>query len=379
MGLSSKGDRMALKPCRECGREVSTESSTCPQCGAPNPTKVPQRAEVTPPAPVQAGFLERAKGWLLTAAGWATALFLVMVAVGYLFSQQWLLVPATLLLAAAFWPRTPISARVRGPAIGVAMVVVVAVVATASVASRSEARNATNEAAARAEQEAATTAALEVEFAANREAIISDMEAAIRDGDLLAALQRGAPYQRLGDDQLDRLMLSTRTAQDETVRAAREAELVASARGIPARDLARNRAVYGELKELDPDNARYQERFDHYHGLITARQAEEQRVRAAQQAEVRSRLTRFGPLPEKSAWDGSYRIVTTYLEGVANDPSSIDIDACTKVYYTDLGWLVGCDYRGKNAFGGVVRQSNWFTILHGRVVLFEEASAHSPG
>ena len=30
---------MALKPCRECKRKVSTEASTCPKCGVPYPTK----------------------------------------------------------------------------------------------------------------------------------------------------------------------------------------------------------------------------------------------------------------------------------------------------------------------------------------------------
>lgn len=29
---------MALKPCRECGQEVSTQAGTCPKCGSPNPT-----------------------------------------------------------------------------------------------------------------------------------------------------------------------------------------------------------------------------------------------------------------------------------------------------------------------------------------------------
>jgi hypothetical protein len=31
---------MSLKPCRECGREVSTEAVLCPQCGAPRPTNL---------------------------------------------------------------------------------------------------------------------------------------------------------------------------------------------------------------------------------------------------------------------------------------------------------------------------------------------------
>jgi hypothetical protein len=29
---------MALKPCRECKKKVSTEATACPSCGAPNPT-----------------------------------------------------------------------------------------------------------------------------------------------------------------------------------------------------------------------------------------------------------------------------------------------------------------------------------------------------
>lgn len=37
---------MALNECRECGREVSTEAESCPQCGAPYPTK---EANYSPP------------------------------------------------------------------------------------------------------------------------------------------------------------------------------------------------------------------------------------------------------------------------------------------------------------------------------------------
>lgn len=34
---------MALKPCRECGREVSTDAATCPNCGVKDPTKPAHR------------------------------------------------------------------------------------------------------------------------------------------------------------------------------------------------------------------------------------------------------------------------------------------------------------------------------------------------
>ena len=35
---------MALKPCRECGREVSTEAATCPQCGVGHPALAAEEA-----------------------------------------------------------------------------------------------------------------------------------------------------------------------------------------------------------------------------------------------------------------------------------------------------------------------------------------------
>ena len=40
---------MALEPCRECGREVSTEAQTCPHCGVGHPAGVPE----PPRAPAQ--------------------------------------------------------------------------------------------------------------------------------------------------------------------------------------------------------------------------------------------------------------------------------------------------------------------------------------
>ncbi|MCL6620942.1 MAG: zinc ribbon domain-containing protein [Syntrophobacterales bacterium] len=34
---------MSLTPCRECGRELSTEALSCPHCGAPSPGAAPRR------------------------------------------------------------------------------------------------------------------------------------------------------------------------------------------------------------------------------------------------------------------------------------------------------------------------------------------------
>ena len=41
---------MALKPCRECKKKVSTEASACPSCGAPRPTltSTPKEKKIIP-------------------------------------------------------------------------------------------------------------------------------------------------------------------------------------------------------------------------------------------------------------------------------------------------------------------------------------------
>jgi hypothetical protein len=36
---------MALKPCRECGKEISTDATTCPLCGRAAPTTAPMTRE----------------------------------------------------------------------------------------------------------------------------------------------------------------------------------------------------------------------------------------------------------------------------------------------------------------------------------------------
>ena len=76
----------------------------------------------------------------------------------------------------------------------------------------------------------------------------------------------------------------------------------------------------------------------------------------------------YGEPPRRSSWDGSYSSVKQYLKRIANDPESIKFSGCTGVEVTHDGWLVGCNYRGANAFGGIIRQAHWFTIRQDQVV-----------
>jgi hypothetical protein len=68
----------------------------------------------------------------------------------------------------------------------------------------------------------------------------------------------------------------------------------------------------------------------------------------------------FGRQPTKAT-------VKTFLQQVANDPSSVSIENCTSVHHVKDGWAIGCDYRAKNGFGALVMKSNWFVVNHDRV------------
>ena len=162
-------------------------------------------------------------------------------------------------------------------------------------------------------------------------------------------------------------------------------EILVKVKQVPAADAVKNRDLYLKLAELDPDESLYKERLRFYSRRVDeqverAHREREQylKERAREEKERQSRIARFGEAPVASSWDGSYPAVKRYLRQVANDPDSIKIAGCTKVYHTDKGWLVGCDYRGRNAFGGLVKQSNWFTIVRGKVKEMHDASAYKP-
>lgn len=167
------------------------------------------------------------------------------------------------------------------------------------------------------------------------------------------------------DAQLAKLYTDAQAGQRRETNRAREQALLARARVLPASNLEGNRDVYSELVSLNPSNATYKAKLDDY----------SKRIRQ-QQAATQARTRQFGAMPQASAWDGTYREVKDYLKQVAHDPDRLKMEACTEVYHVTEGWLVGCHYRGANAFGGIIRQSSWFIIRHGRVVAMKEADAY---
>ena len=213
---------------------------------------------------------------------------------------------------------------------------------------------------------------LQEQFDENSETILAGIKAQIDDGKYEQAAAEAAKFIGVATNPADHSMLTelSEHAQSRSAEEARKTLLsntLSEAKALPASDIDGNKTAWGKLHRLEPGNATYKKKFEHYSAKVAARDKERQVY-----------IAKHGKAPKRSGWDGSYYEVKQYLEDIARDPDSLDIDACTKVYKNKGGWLVGCDYRGRNGFWGMTRQSNWFTIRHGQVIKMHAANAYTP-
>jgi len=138
-----------------------------------------------------------------------------------------------------------------------------------------------------------------------------------------------------------------------------------------------NSLTYKKLLSLDPDNGQYKKEFEFYQEKIAARKKIKMGEERLAAAKKKNRLERFGPPPENSAWDGSVLCVKQYLRSVAKDPDSLVFERWGEIAHNDKdGWLVWCDFRGKNSFGGYTRDIKWFVIRHNKVVAVKDFSVY---
>jgi len=216
------------------------------------------------------------------------------------------------------------------------------------------------------------------EFNAEKDSILAAVAGALEIGDLGKAQSLSGKYVFSGDDDLMILHEKVKAAQFAKRKTVETKEILAELKTIPASDASKNRMLYQRLVNFHPDNEQYKAKFDKYNEASRLQRNKKDKALADERNRARVFLTIHGEKPEQRSWDGSYRVVTDYLKSAANDPSSIDVEGCTEVYKGQSGWLVGCDFRGKNAFGALVKNSNWFTVSQGRVLKVESADSFKP-
>lgn len=212
------------------------------------------------------------------------------------------------------------------------------------------------------------------EFAKQREAILLDIKNQIEKGNLNDATAKINEYAFTGDPKLKELAAEVAWLNTKL----KEKAILSEVSKVPSTDYPKNKELYGRLLALDPKEPDYKQKYDYFVGKIAEQQRLEEARKAQEKAVHDQRVAQFGEPPTQSPWDGSYLDVTRYLKAVANDPDSIEIDSCTPVYYTTEGWLVGCNYRGKNVFGGMIRAANWFLFQHGQIVSVKDSDAYKP-
>lgn len=308
--------------------------------------------------------MERIKDILGKIALWALGLFFILVGVASVVGAAPLSGLCLLLLGAIFLPVTRdwINSRLGSieakyyQMIGTGLFVASMLVIQFESSAEREAREVAE--AEKMKELAAKGRQVNIDkFAKEKESILMHLETLYvqeRYQDILDESQR---YTLTEDASLIKIRSDAKAKLKKIADQKRTAELLAKVRGLKDTDLIALKDAYVELSRLNPLNAEYVEKRTHFSAKV-------QEIQDKQEKWVKL----YGEPPKQYSYHGPYYQVTSYLERIANDPDSIDVESCTQVYMGDDGWVVGCTYRGKNGFGGLIRKSSWFTLINGRVV-----------
>lgn len=183
-------------------------------------------------------------------------------------------------------------------------------------------------------------------FEANREKIIASIDKAISDEDYQEAISQSNKYLVSGDKELEQLNAQAKNKLAAIQKANKTEKLLAELKSVPTEEYEKNKRLYQQLLSMHPDHELYKSKVAFYDGKI---EGEKQKKRAAE-ARKKKIESQFSP------WDGSHRNLERVIKDSMNDPDSYEH---VKTVYEDRGdyLLVKTTFRGKNAFGGVVKNS----------------------
>lgn len=221
--------------------------------------------------------------------------------------------------------------------------------------------------------EAARIAKVE-KFKSNPEIILAEIRALLKEKNYRQALALGKSYASSNNAELLGLIQDIEAIQLQIKNQAEEKKLLAEVKAVPAKELKKNQELYAKLIALNPTELMYKQKHDYYGSKIKAHEENQRALQKKRDALVK----RFGNPPMEAGFMTNYYFeVKQYLQKAAHDPDSIEFEGCTDVHQSNQGWVVGCVYRARNGFGGIVKNSNWFTIRYGKVVKVEPSSTYS--
>ncbi|MTZ12770.1 hypothetical protein GNE00_03385 [Pseudomonas sp. JL972] len=184
------------------------------------------------------------------------------------------------------------------------------------------------------------------EFLANRDLLVYEAGRALEIKEFEQVVRSLGRYRHVEDDELKALLAEADSGLKQQRAAAQERQLLERLKNIPQEAAISRRDVYAKLLSLRPDNSHYKSEYQRYVGL--AKEAE----RVAQAAAERRKRVEA----QFSAWDGSHRGLERLVKQSMNDPDSYEHD---QTRFSDKGdhLVVSMTFRGRNGFGGMVRNT----------------------
>ena len=172
-------------------------------------------------------------------------------------------------------------------------------------------------------------------FQTNKIQILAELSTHLNNQEYRLVLTKAKRYTDANDKDLDELVVK-----------AKEQDLLQQVKDKTADNLEAQKKLYAELKSLIPSNHEYVEKYRYFASRLAEKQLQ-QRLAAEKENKIKAQF---------SPWDGSHRALERLVKESMNDPNSYEHDK-TVYRVTDDHIVVTTNFRGKNAFGGVIRDS----------------------
>jgi hypothetical protein len=181
-------------------------------------------------------------------------------------------------------------------------------------------------------------------FTINREQIILSASSAMVAKEYQLVITQTSKYLVSDDKELKSINSFAKIEIEKIKKSEKTNQLLAELKKIPSSEYEKNKNLYQQLVRLHPNTQAYKIKVKAY----SEKFEKEKQEQLAIEARKKNIDEQF------SAWDGSHRNLERVIKKAMNDPDSYEH---AETVYSDREdhLVVKTTYRGKNAFGGVVK------------------------
>jgi len=181
-------------------------------------------------------------------------------------------------------------------------------------------------------------------FNSNRQEIISLIKEMFVTKSYKAVVSESNKYLVLGDQEIKQINSKAKNKLKDIQKIEKTKNFLAELKSVPAKEYEKNKNLYQQLSDMHPNDEKYKSKLKFYTAKIN-----EEKEKGKVVAERKKKIElQFNP------WDGSHRNLERVIKKAMNDPDSYEH---VETMYGDRGdhLIVKTTYRGKNVFGGVVK------------------------